>query len=53
MFAAIYVLTGKMARICLICPMNDIYINFFAGFSEIKWNHLVLVFQEPRKWWLM
>ena len=34
MFAAIYVPIEKMARICLIHPMNDIYINLFAGFSE-------------------
>lgn len=34
MFAAIYVLTSKMARMCLICPISDIYIIFFAGFSE-------------------
>jgi len=34
MFAAIYVPPEKMARICLIQPMSDTYINLFAGFSE-------------------
>lgn len=34
MSAAIYVLAEKMARICLIHSLNDIYRNLFAEFSE-------------------
>lgn len=34
MSAAIYVPAEKMARICLIHSLNDIYIILFADFSE-------------------
>lgn len=34
MSAAIYVPAEKMARICLIHSLNDLYRNLFAYFSE-------------------
>lgn len=51
MFAAIPVPAEKRARICLIHPGSDTSLLLLAALR--KWNCLVLLFQEPRRWWLM